>query len=559
MDATFDHLTTTERKGSGMRALLIAVAAVFAPLVASTSVRAQNRAPVLEMPSPATCEPAPFPGNSARTQGYAPTTFLEIPASPASFSGNQVLPARFVAEQDETLKKQLELLQKQVETQQKMILLLGDQLKKQPPTGASLEALQAQIATLEARSKQAAQRDVELAGAVDDLAEQRDADRRNPFLPAGLKELFLPSGTNETPLSIYGTLAFGYSKILGDAKTAANGAGRPPTPGGFYFGEFTPDFLLKLNDWILLEAEIGIGSDGSVSAGSFAQMDFFVNDWLTINAGRFVTPIGFYNLRLNNPWINKLPSDAPGSGPLVWQQVLPPLAMLGVQASGAFYLGSSPIKMEYNAYVGNGMNFAPAKAGAPTLDELANLQNMESTFSTVSNNVTVGGRLGLWYPEKGWAGGFSYLHNPHYMAGSDNAINIYAIDLNYHMGNWDARAEYGLTNQQAKPFLAENITRQGFWAQLAYRPRDAVNKHVQNVEFVYRYTYASFGGINANGLDLSTYGTPIDVPVRRQQNEIGVNYYFYPRAMMKIAYQINDELGFHLHDNQILAELAWGF
>ncbi len=542
-----------------MRVLLIVVAVVVAPLVVSISGRAQDRAPVLEiMPSPATREPGPLPSNPVRTQGDAPVTILEITTPAAPFPENRVLPARFVAEQDETLKKQVELLQKQVETQQKMILLLGDQLKKPPPSGASVEALQAQIATLEARSKQAAQRDVELAGPVDDLAEQRDADRRNPVFPAGLKELFLPSGTNETPLSIYGSLALGYSKILGDPKTAADGAGRPPTPGGFYFGEFTPDFFLKLNDWILLEAEIGIGGDGSVSAGSFAQMDFFVNDWMTISAGRYVAPIGFYNLRLNNPWVNKLPGDAPGSGPLVWQQVLPAFSLLGAQASGAFYLGNSPLKMEYNAYVGNGLNLTPAKA-RPTLNELSNLENMESTFATVSNNVAVGGRLGLWYPEKGWAGGFSYFYNPNYIAGSDNAMNIWAVDLNYHMGNWDARAEYGVTNQETKPFLAENITRQGFWAQLAYRPRDAVNRHVQNVEFVYRYTYASFGGINASGLDLSTFSTPIDVPVQRQQNEIGVNYYFYPRALMKIAYQINDELGFHLHDNQILAELAWGF
>jgi len=42
-----------------------------------------------------------------------------------------------------------------------------------------------------------------------------------------VKELFLPSGNSETPLSIYGALAFGYSHILGNAATAANGAGRP--------------------------------------------------------------------------------------------------------------------------------------------------------------------------------------------------------------------------------------------------------------------------------------------------------------------------------------------
>ena len=293
-------------------------------------------------------------------------------------------------------------------------------------------------------------------------------------MPAQLQQLFLGSGTNETPLSIYGALAVGNSKILGNSCTAANGAGRPPTPGGFYFGEFTPDFLLKLNDWIFLDAEIGIGADGSVSAGSFAHADFFVNDWLTIIAGRFVAPIGWYNLRLNNPWINKLPADAPGSGPLLWQQVLPTISLLGVQATGSFYLGSSPLKLEYAAYVSNGLNLTPATAGAPTLSELANLENMTNTFSIISNEKAVGGRLGLWWPEQGLEAGISALYSGDYVSGGfENAISFWAADFNYHMGNWDFRAEYGTSYQQANNFIGNPIRREGFYSQLAYRPWQA--------------------------------------------------------------------------------------
>lgn len=471
--------------------------------------------------------------------------------------------------QDDKLKKQVELLQKQIETQQKMIELLLEHMKKQPVAGAPVEKLQGQVATLEARSQQAAQRDQELANGIDNLVEQRDADLRyGPQLPAPLKELFLPSGTNETPLSIYGALAFGYSKILGDSGTAANGAGRPITPGGFYFGEFTPDFLLKLNDWIFLEAEIGIGPDGSVSAGSFAQADFFVNDWLTIIAGRFVAPIGFFNERLNNPWINKLPADAPGGGPLLWQQVLPTLSLLGVQATGAFYLGDLPVKLEYAAYVSNGLNVTPATGAAPlpSIDELANLENMTNTFGIITNEKAVGGRLGLWWPEMGLEAGLSGMYNGDYVAGGfEESLSLWALDLNYHKGNWDARFEYGMSYQQAESFagtpglIANNIRRQGFYGQVAYRPMDCPNKYLQNVELVYRYSYVNFHGIDPTSLDLTTYSTPMDVPVRRQQNEFGINYYFYPRMVLKCAYQINDEPGFHLHDNQFVTELAWGW
>jgi hypothetical protein len=465
------------------------------------------------------------------------------------------------AEQDEKLKKQVELQQKQIETLEKMVRLLADQLKKQPPGGAAIEKLQTQVATLEARSKQAAQRDQDVSQAIDNLTEHVDASERSgPWLPATLKQLFDPFENNETPLSIYGALAFGYSRILGDSITAANGLGRPATPGGFYFGEFTPDFLLKLDDWIFLEAEIGIGADGSVSAGSFAQADFFVNDCLTIIAGRFVAPIGFYNERLNNPWINKLPADAPGGPPPLWLQVLPPLALLGVQAQGAFYLGCSPFKLEYNAYISNGLNLTPATPGAPTVSELANLENFTDTFTVITNDKAMGGRIGLWWPEAGLAAGISGLVNGDYVAGGfEDSISLWAIDLNYHKGNWDFRAEYGATYQHAQSFMLPNIRRQGFYTQLAYRPRDCANKCLQNTEFVYRYCYTDFRGIDPTALDLTTFGTPIDVPVRRQQYEFGINYYFSPRLVLKFAYQVNEEPGFPLNDNQFLSELAWGW
>ncbi len=465
------------------------------------------------------------------------------------------------AAQDDELKKKIEILQKQIDVLEKLVKLLADQVKKQPASGQAVEQLQVQTATLEARSVQAARRDVELANAVDDLREHIDAQERyGPQLPAPLKELFFPSGTNETPLSIYGALAAGYTKIYGDRLTAANGAGRPPTPGGFYFGEFSPDFFLVLNNWILLAAEIAVGADGGASVGSFAEADFFVTDWLTIIGGRFVAPIGWYNLRINNPWVNKLPADAPGAGPLLWQQVLPPLSLLGVQATGAFYLGCSPIKMEYSVYISNGMNVTPAAAGAPVLDELANLENMTNTLNVFTNELALGGRVGFWYPEAGLETGFSALYNgPYIVGGLGNSISLMAVDFNYRKGGFEARAEYGMTVQQAQPFLTNDITRQGFYAQVAYRPIDCSTKLIQNLEFVYRYSYVDFRGLDPALLTLSSYTTPVDVPVRRQQNEFGLNYYFYPRMLLKGAFQINDEPGFHLHDNQFLTELAWGW
>ncbi len=453
--------------------------------------------------------------------------------------------------------QKLELLQKQIETQQKMIELLMQRIKQQPVSSDALQKLELSTATLESRAVQAAQRDDELAHAVDTLIEHQDAQQRyGPDLPAQLHELYLPSGNNETPLMISGALAVGYSKIQG-------------VPGGFYYGEFSPDFFVKLNDWIVLEAEAALGSENSPSA-TFLQADFLVNDWLTIIAGRFVAPIGFFNERLNNPWINKLPADAPGSAPLPWMQVLPAMSLMGVQARGAFYLGASPVKMEYAAYVSNGLNVTPATANAPTADEVANLENMTDTFAIISNNKAFGGRLGFWWPEVGLEGGLSGMYSGDYLAvDSDYSMALWAVDLNYHKGNWDARFEYGSTYQQAPPTVENantgttipqgNIRREGLYGQVAYRPWNARNKYLQRTEYVYRFSWADFHGINASALDLSTYATPIDAPIRRYQNEFGINYYFYQRMELKCAYQINTEPGNPQRDNQFMTELAWGW
>jgi hypothetical protein len=543
-----------------MRFLLEAVLIALAALVLTDAARAQRPNPLgILLPVPS--EDHNPPDQVPRAQLLPPVFDIGSPQPDLESFPIQLVAGQAKDQKDEDLKKRMELLQKLIETQQKEIEALADQVKKQPLAGTPVAKLQTQVATLESRSGQAAQRDQEVMQAVDNLTEHLDAEERNgPRLPATLKELFLPSETNETPLSIYGTLAFGYSRFLGNSFTAANGMGRPSTPGGFYFGEFSPDFFLKLNDWIFLEAEVSATGTGTVVPGAFAQADFFINDWLTIIAGRFVAPIGTFNERLNNPWVNKLPTDAPGSLPLLWLQVLPPMSMQGVQAQGAFYLGCSPVKLEYNDYISNGLNLTPATARSPTINELANLENMTDTFTVKTNDKAIGGRLGLWWPEVGLEGGISGMYNGDYVAGGfEDSISLWALDLNYHKGNWDFRAEYGATYQEAGSFGTANIRRRGFYAQAAYRPLDCSNRYLQNLELVYRYSYVDFSGINPPTLDLTTFTTPLDVPVRRSQNEFGVNYWFYPRLVWKVAYQMNEEPGFHLHDNQFITEVAWGW
>jgi hypothetical protein len=452
----------------------------------------------------------------------------------------QIQQAAFQAgdKQDADLKKKVENLQKQIEAQQEMIKLLADHVRKQPLAGSPVEKLQTQAATLEVRSQQAAQRDRELGQAVDILAEHIDSMERNgPQLPATLKELFLPSQTNESPLSIYTNLVVGYN------------APETGTAGPF-FGNFSPHLRLILNDWIYAIGEIDVSSNGAVDV-SDAEVDFIVNDWLTVVVGRFPATIGFFNERLNSPWINKLP-DAP----LMFRQVSPPISLNGIQARGAFYLGDSPLKLAYSAYIGSGLEM---NNQAPALFDVANLEGMLNTYDVVVSTPTFGGRLTLWYPEIGVEVGISGLFNAPYTPVANDSIKLWEFDANYHKGNWDLRFEYAQMFQQAESFIGNNIVRRGLYAQAAFRPLDAPSPILQKMELVARYGYTSFSGIDPTAIDPTAFATLVDAPVNRHQYTFGINYWFYASLVAQLAYEVNQEPGGSLQDNVFMAQLGWGF
>jgi hypothetical protein len=212
--------------------------------------------PLDKQPMPATAGTAAVPaGASLRPEAPNAKLVGLVEANPngprSTAKDKEIFQAHMVeatalAQQDEKTKKQVELLQKQIESQQKMIEILADHVKKQPLAGTPVDKLQTQAATLETRSRQGAERDQDLSQSIDNLSAHMDAVERNgPRLPATLKELFLPSQPNESPLSVYTNLVVGYNA---------------PETGiaGPFFGNFSPHFRLILNDWIYAIGEIDV-------------------------------------------------------------------------------------------------------------------------------------------------------------------------------------------------------------------------------------------------------------------------------------------------------------
>ena len=437
------------------------------------------------------------------------------------------------ADQIERLKKQLDLQQQQMQVLRKMVDVLGEQMKQQP-AGTAIEDLQAKDAALEARGQQAAQRDRETADQIDAINERMDAEQRyGPSLPAPLKELFLPGGTAESPLNISGQFMFEYLQPQ-------------QGQGNFTSADFSPYFHLVLDqDW-LLAANVDISNLG-VAVGE-AQFNWFANDWLTVVGGRYLTPIGFFNERLNHEWINRLPDP-----PLMFLQVSPQSSTDGLEIRGSRYLFDSPVKMEYSLYGGNGF-----QAAGTTINNLADLEAISGVDEV--NTVAIGSRVGLWVPECGLTGGVSWFHSFNYIPGFHDDISLWQLDFGYRKGNWDVRFEYSQMYQEAADVLGNNIQRNGLYAQVAYRPYDADSRVLRNVEVTYRYSQARFRGIDPLAIDPTTFAGPIDVPVDRNQHTIGVTYYFRPAVAAKFAYEINQELGpLQLNDNLFIFQFVWAF
>jgi hypothetical protein len=426
--------------------------------------------------------------------------------------------------------------QEEIDLLEKQSRLVADQLEKQAPV---VENLQTQAATLASRAKQAAVRDKALADAHDALVDAVDNQRRNPpWLPAPLKELFLPSGTNVTPISIFNTISTRYD-LFRNHKGA----------GAFQFEEYTPFFLVQLNKRMLLSAETSF-NQGGVSLGQ-AQLDIFLNNWLTADIGYFLAPVGFWSERLDPRWINKLPDI-----PLVMQQVIPDgLTLTGLQFRGAKYLFRSPFKLEYSAYMTNGLGVPGAGKAADWYD----LGSLIGTTANVNNAMAYGARLAIWIPTLGINFGASEFVNAPYGKENGAVVSLWQPYVNYHRGNWDARFEYGQNYEATRSFIGTNINRTGLYAQLAYRDYQSLHKHLQRLEYVLRFSDAMFHGIDQKTIQSDAFSPPTSAPVDRNQYTLGINYYLYASSIMKFAYEFNNEVRRSFNDNVFMMQFATNF
>jgi hypothetical protein len=155
-----------------------------------------------------------------------------------------------------------------------------------------------------------------------------------------------------------------------------------------------PVLLLPLGDRWLFESRATFESDLSQPPGTnhfqgklrkevdYAQLDFIANRYVTITAGRFLTPFGIFNERLYPIWIRNLQSD-----PLILPiGVGPSNASTGAMVRGGFPV-SSKVDINYAVYF-----------------------SALSTTTPVDSDRTAGGRMGIYLPGQRLEFGGSFQH-----------------------------------------------------------------------------------------------------------------------------------------------------
>ncbi len=315
---------------------------------------------------------------------------------------------------------------------------------------------------------------------------------------------------------------------------------------------FNPIFLWKPAEKILIEAELEteLEGDETVINLEYANASFILNKYITIRAGKFLTPYGIFQDRLHPGWINKLPTAPLGYG----HDGVGPSAEIGVDVRGGIPLGTA--KMNYSFYVSNG----------PTLnigDDEPEEGGMLKYENADDNNKgkAVGGRLGfLPFSNSSLEIGGSFQNGK---VGSKESVyesvkaQQYALDLTYVKqldfikGLFDVKAQWNWVNVDEAEYVdpddptgATMYTfdnkRNSVFAQAAYRPTMAQSKVLKKTELVFRYS-----GLN-----------PPDgskEPEKLKQYTYGINYWFTWRTVLKAAYQSQE------NNNSFFLQVAVGF
>jgi hypothetical protein len=210
----------------------------------------------------------------------------------------------------------------------------------------------------------------------------------------------------------------------------------------------------------------------------YAQIDYIANPYLTVTAGRFLTPFGIFNERLYPVWIRALQPD-----PLI-------LPINTAPSDGAMFRGGFPVNGQAN------LNYA-LYVSATSI-----------AIDSVDSERHVGGRMGFFFSKPRLEVGGSWQRTL-----QDDRKNAFG----FHMGWQPAKFPLNLRSEFAHSFEGS-----GYWIEGAYRLSQAHfwQKAMRRTEVVGRAQQFFVGAIGADG------EAALDLPsVNTREADFGINYF----------------------------------
>ncbi|HEX5003183.1 MAG TPA: hypothetical protein VFW78_11875 [Bacteroidia bacterium] len=348
------------------------------------------------------------------------------------------------------------------------------------------------------------------------------------------------------------------SKLFGNTKMMITGNAEASLVADTGYVNFTdvsfkPIFLWHLSDRLFIEAEteIASGGEGVELVLEYANMCYFINDFLTIHAGRFLPKFGAYRGRMGESFINKFAEDPVGFG----DGGIGPMIESGIGLQGGAPLGNS--KINYDFWVSNGPNLIdgtedPENAG----------QFEYEAYADNNKNKAIGGRVGLLpFSNSSLEVGVSFENasksGAAYSDLENTGVMMWAADLEYYKAISPIKSTVRLIGEYKSQkvdnayypvpddttFYTFDNNSSAAYGSVSIRPTASKNKLLRNFELCYRY---------------SEFDRPKEAPWGGDkvltQSAVALDYWLRWNCLVKLTWNKNSD-----SDNLYVAQFVYGF